>query len=170
MKALERTKEIKEIYGYESDDGTYFKTEEECKKYEETARYAVDKAFWKLCVKQNINDKTGMFPECGIFENFGYGSDEFALVILEVKNEEDMKIVNMYKKMHLVHSSLDDDRYEIKEEHIGKRILVGLGTHYEGYDNFYVYGTLDELVEKFTHDMYKFFYPTTKENNSNITE
>lgn len=167
MKELTRTKEIKEIYGYESDDGTYFKTEEECKKYEETARYAVDKAFWKLCIKQDINDKTGMFSECEIFENFGYGSDEWMLVVLEIKNEEDMKIVNMYKKMHLVHSSPDDDRYEIKENHIGKRILVGLGTHYEGYDNFYVYGTLDELVEKFKNDINKFFNPVINGGDEN---
>ncbi len=165
MKELTRTKEVTEVYGYESDDGTYFKTAEECKKYEETARYAIDKAFFDLCVKQyDKEDGFGrfMFSECSIFENFGYGSDEWMLVVLEMKSAEDLKIVDMYRKEHLHGSLLDDSRYILTKEYIGKKVLVGIGQHYEGYDSFYVYGTVDELVEKFKNDVSKYFDPKTE--------
>lgn len=164
MKELKRTREVTEIYGYESDDGTYFRTEEECKKYEETARYAIDKAFFDLCIRQDEDSSFNgvMFPECSIFENFGYGSEEWMLVVVEMKTLEDLKIVDMYRKEHLGHSSIDNPKCMLTKEYIGKRVLVGIGQHYEGYDAFYVYGTVDEVIEKFKNDILMYFDPQTE--------
>ena len=161
MKELKRTREVTEVYGYESGDGKFFKTEEECKKYEETARYAIDKAFFDLCVRQDEDKSFNgiMFSECGIFENFGYGSEEWMLVVVEMKSAEDLKIVDMYRKEHLHGSLLDDPKYMLTKDHIGKRVLVGIGQHYEGYDAFYVYGTVDEMVEKFRNDILMYLDP-----------
>ena len=161
MKELTRTREVTEVYGYESDDGTYFKTEEECRKYEETARYAIDKAFFDLCVRQDEDKSFNgvMFAECGIFENFGCGSDEWMLVVVEMKSAEDLKIVDMYRKEHLHETQLNHPKNMLTKDHIGKRVLVGIGQHYEGYDAFYVYGTVDEVVEKFRNDILMYFDP-----------
>lgn len=162
MKVLERTKEIKEVYGYESGDGIYFKTEEECKKYEETARYAIDKAFFDLCVKQ-VTGKV-LFAESGIYENFGYGSEEYDYVILEVKNEDDLKIVNMYRKEHLCASDIENNRQEFDKKYIGKKVLVGLGYDWEHHDGtFYVAGTMDELIERFKNSVDVYFNPVIEE-------
>lgn len=169
MKELTRTREVTEVYGYESIDGTYFKTEEECKKYEETARYAINKAFFDLCVKQDEDRSFNgiMFRECSIFENFGYGSEEWMLVVVEMKTLEDLKIVDMYRKEHLHKTQLNLPKNMLTKDHIGKRVLVGIGQHYEGYDAFYVYGTLDELVEKFKNDVNRYFNPVINGGDKN---
>ena len=103
-----------------------------------------------------------MFPECSIFENFGYGSDEWMLVVVEMKSAEDLKIVDMYRKEHLHETQLNHPKNMLTKDHIGKRILVGIGQHYEGYDAFYVYGTVDEMVEKFRNDILMYFKPEIK--------
>lgn len=162
MKVLERTKEIKEVYGYESGDGIYFKTEEECRKYEETARYAINKAFFDLCVRKNKNDTRKTIEEWALFEGFGNGSD-YEFVILEVKNEEDLKTVNMYRKEHLSQSEIERGLNEFDKKYIGQRVLVAIGDSYSGYDNFYIYGTLDEMVEKFKKQMNGWFNPVIEE-------
>lgn len=169
MKELTRTREVTEVYGYESIDGTYFKTEEECKKYEETARYAINKAFFDLCVKQDEDRSFNgiMFRECSIFENFGYGSEEWMLVVVEMKTLEDLKIVDMYRKEHLHKTQLNLPKNMLTKDHIGKRVLVGIGQHYEGYDAFYVYGTFDEVIEKFKNDINRYFNPVINGGDKN---
>ena len=157
MKVIERIEEVKKIVGYEAGDGTLFDTAEECEKYEASARYAIDKAFFDLCVKQNKDDITGMFAECEIFENFGYGSEEWMCVILDIKNEEDMKVVKMYRKVHLSEGYIREGKQELDKKYIGQRVLVGIGDRYSGYDSFYVYGTQEELVEKFRRETGLFF-------------
>lgn len=168
MKELTRTREVTEVYGYESIDGTYFGTSEECKKYEKTARYAINKAFFDLCVRQNEDRSFNgiMFAECDIFESFGYGSEEWMLVVVEMKTPEDLKTVDMFRKEHLDASMLDNPNHMLTKEHIGKRVLVGIG-QLDGYDNFYVYGTLDELVEKFKNDVNRYFNPVINGGDKN---
>lgn len=146
MKAIEVTKEIKEITGYRADDGTFFRDEEECRKYESTANAVIRGRFVKLFV-----DKP--FIECDIYKNFGFGSEEFDMGVILLKNEEDLKAANMYLN---ITSYKDIDEFTSND--IGKRILVGYNNSF-GEDILYKYGTQEELVENFRNDIDKFYNP-----------
>ncbi len=152
MKELKVTRTIEEVTGYEADDGRRFKTEEECRKYENSAKYAIYNQFIKLGISEP-------FSECQIWENYGYGSEEWSLIVVDIKDENDLKIANMFAEMQVPKTSFPDD-FRFNSSHIGKRILVGIGSEYDA--NCYIYGTFDDLVNKFKNDMNKFFNPEDK--------
>ena len=93
MKTLKYTKTEEIITGYEADDGHVFATEEECKKYEETARGVILHDLKQLMIGEP-------FAECGIWERFGYGSEEFMLAVIEIKNADDLHTVKMFIKAY----------------------------------------------------------------------
>lgn len=151
MKEIKRTRTIEEVIGYEANDGTQFGSKEECEKYEDSAKSAIREMFLNRCVCGKP------FIECSIFENFGYGGEEYEYVIMELKNVEDVKIATMFAGMYNSKFSVDLNQY------IGKRVLVGIGFVFDSYDkDFVIRGTEDELIEQFKHDIAKFFRP---ENN-----
>lgn len=51
MKEIKQSRIIEEVTGYEAFDGTVFKTEEECIKYEGTAEAVITKRFFSHVVK-----------------------------------------------------------------------------------------------------------------------
>ena len=144
MKEIKRTRTIEETVGYEANDGTMFKTEEECKKYEETARAVIRSNFKRLIVGEE-------FYECRIWENFGYGSEEYKLAVIEVKNEEDFKTVQMLCE------SEKCGQVEAKDC-IGKRVLINLGYECD-FDSYLNPRTEEELIEEFKANIKKFFHP-----------
>lgn len=151
MKEMKRTRTIEEVTGYEAEDGTVFLTKEECEKYESTAKVAVYKAFKELMV----NGKE--FAECEIWENYGYGSEEFDLAVIEIKNETDLEIANRYYELSGGHS--------ISKDYIGKKVLVNIGFCYDDRKDCPPNPrTKEMLVEDFTKDVAKFFEPEVKEN------
>lgn len=152
MKELKRTRTIEEIRGYEANDGTFFSSKEECEKYEKTARAVIFNAFKQLVVDR-------IFPECFIWENYGYGSEEFSMAIIEIKNEDDLRAANMY---------FEEFKFcdQLTRDYIGKRILVNLGYGNEG-DCRICPRTEEELIEQFKNDITKFFHPKAKESDSN---
>ena len=152
MKELKITRTIEEITGYEADDGRRFKTEEECRKYENSAKYAIYNQFLKLGISEP-------FGECQIWENYGYGSEEWNLIIVDIKDENDLKIANMFAEMQVPKTSFPDN-FRFNSSHIGKRLLVGIGSEYD--PNCYIYGTFDDIVNKFKNDINKFFNPEDK--------
>lgn len=142
MKEIKRTVTREEITGYEANDGTIFKTKEECEKYENTAEAVINKEFRKLMLGGEE------FPECQIYENFGYGSEEFNMAVLDIKNANDLEIANRYYELH--------SKKLISNEYIGKRTLVCTG--YSHDRNVYPCPkTYEELVEQFKRDTKKFF-------------
>ena len=147
MKEIKTTRTIEEVTAYEADDGTRFKTADECKRYENSAHYAIYNQFLGLAISKP-------FPECTIFENFGYGSDEYNLVIIDIKDEKDLKIANMFAEMQVKECRFDSSR-------IGQRILVAIGNEYS--ENCYVYGTQDELIKMFKQDIDKYYNPKSNE-------
>lgn len=157
MKAIEVIKEIKEITGYSADDGTFFRDEEECRKYESTADAVIRGRFMKLFI-----DKP--FIECAIFENFGYGSEEHDMGVLLLKNEEDVRAANMYLNI-TSYKNIN----EFTSNDIGKRILVGYNNCC-GEDTLYKYGTQEELVDKFRNDIDKFYNPEKYKKNEKEKE
>ena len=89
MKELKITKTIEEVNGYEAFDGKIFKEKEECEKYERSAYGVITKEFEQLFVGER-------FPECHIWEEYGYGSEEFEMAIIDIKDEKDLFIANKY--------------------------------------------------------------------------
>ena len=141
MKEIKVTKTIEEVTGYEANDGTWFKTAEECKKYEESARAVVSAQFRQLVVG-------GVFCETCIWEDYGFGNDEWEMCVIEIKDVNDLEIANRYYKM--VNSPLIDKSY------IGQRVLVHLGTPYDRQVNA-VPRTREQLIENFTKTIDRFF-------------
>ena len=150
MEVIKRERTIEEIIAYEAGDGTRFASEEECKQYENSANYAIYNSFIGL----SVDGKP--FSECTIWEDYGYGSEEWLLLVIEIKNENDLKVANMFAEMQ---EPKEDVKYtnRFKPEHIGKRLLVSIGSQYES--RCYIWGTEDEIVEGFKKNLNTFFYP-----------
>ena len=161
------TREITKVVveGWQANDGTMFASEEECKKYEQSAMFAIENRFKALTVKQGDDDKSGFFPECEIFENYGYGSEDFMMAILDIKSKDDLIIVDMWRKMHLSKTDLEKEEYNLDESYVGKKVLVSLGYCFDNFDQFCVVGTLEDLVRSFESDVNKVFYPCNSEEN-----
>lgn len=138
MKELTREVTTKEITGYEANDGTIFCSKEECEKYEQTSDCVIKAAFEKLVIAEN--------NEFSLFDGYGCGSDEWRIVLIHINNAEELKTANMYSQITVRH----DNRFD--ENSIGKELIVGVGDGYGGLD-CWVYGTVDELTEKFRADM-----------------
>ena len=148
MKKITETKtiEIKEEK-YQAYDGTVFKEEEECIKYEETARAVIEMAFRKLIVGKES------FMEYQIWENFGYGSEEYEMAVIDIKDESDLEIANKYYAYHKANNL-------IGKEYIGKRVLVSLGYVYDDVKYTEPYPrTKEDLIKQFEKDINKFFEP-----------
>ena len=143
MKEVKRTRTIEEIVGYEVEGGKVFRTKEEAEKYEQTAEYACYEQFRTIMTKEP-------FRECEIFEHFGYGSEEYMYTVIEMKNENDLKIALMYQKLR------DGGCTEkFTADMIGKRILVALG--HDDYTQCCPVGTYADLLDKFVKDVMPYF-------------
>lgn len=146
VEALKQTKQITEIVGYKTSDGSVFKTAEEAAKYEESAKNAIRKQFQSLMIDEP-------FAECSIFENFGYGSEEYMFCVIDIKDANDLKIVTMYSDM--VNTSISSERRKFTPDMIGKRILIELGR--EDDPICLNAGTYEELVAQFAKETEIFF-------------
>jgi len=144
MKELKTTKTIEEIYGYQASDGKFFEDKAECKKYEQTAEMVIYNDFKRLMVGGDT------FSENQIWENYGYGSDDFSLAVIEIKDEADLRIANMFGEIH--------KKGTLSPDVIGKRILVSIGNEYN-YDCGWFARTEEQLIEDFKKDIAKFFHP-----------
>lgn len=162
MKKIEREEVVKKVIGYEANDGTRFNSEEECRKYEDSAAYAIRKQFDKLIVRNKYSDDNGLFSECHIYENFGYGGEEYEMAVIDIKSLEDVKVVDMF-----VSACCDNTNWKgFNRDYVGKRVLVGLGFCFDKIKTLHVSGTEDELIERFKKNISLFFNP--KEENENV--
>lgn len=143
MREIIQEKTIKEIVGYEANDGRKFTTAEECKKYEESAIGVINADFEAV-----IQDKP--FPECSIYEDFGYGSEDFMMAVVDIKNADVLEIVNKY--MALRKNGL------INPDFIGKKVIMNIGMCYEKEPSIQPCPmTMDMLVHKFIKDITPYF-------------
>ena len=153
MKEIKRTRTIEEIDCYEAFDGKRFTSKEECEKYEASSYGVIAKEFEKLFIRES-------FPECEIWEHFGYGSEEYEMAIIDIKDENDLFIANRYYE-HINNGNIKPESL-IGSEYIGKRVLVSLGCFCDR--SVYPYPrTWDELNDQFKREMTRMFNPVTKE-------
>lgn len=111
MKELKRTETItKEItYGYAANDGTFFSSEEECKKYEASAKGVCSEAAKKY-----------MIGSCSEMEFTEYGSDECSMEFFDVPDMEAAKTIAQYV---LIRTN-DEKLVQKVIDRIGKRLFL----------------------------------------------
>ena len=145
MKPIEIEK-VTKVTHYEAIDGTTFTTKEECVKYEDTAK-CVLLAKYKPLVKRTAS-------ECDIFNT---GSDEYMIDILQyLSSESDIDILIQLHRLYCSNRNLNDDFYNKMRSKLEKClknrdiVLIGRGTEYDGYDNFYILTTLQDITDNIT--------------------
>ena len=145
MKPIEIEK-VTKVTRYEAIDGTTFTTEEECVKYEDTAK-CVLLTKYKPLVKRTAS-------ECDIFNT---GSDEYMIDILQyLSSESDIDILIQLHKLYCSGRKFNDDFYDKMRSKLEKClknrdiVLIGRGTEYDGYDNFYILTTLQDITDNIT--------------------
>lgn len=86
---VKRTKTIEEVVrtDYIAEDGEVFSNEEECKKYEESALFAVSKQLKRLDNKKNGASEYDIYDEC---------SDEYLVEIFNAETERDIENIRRY--------------------------------------------------------------------------
>ena len=111
MKELKRTETItKEItYGYAANDGTFFSSEEECKKYEASAKGVCSEAAKKY-----------MIGHCSEMDFTEYGSDECSMEFFDVPDMEAAKTIAQYV---LIRTN-DEKLVQKVIDRIGKRLFL----------------------------------------------
>lgn len=84
MKQIKKERKIYDIF-YEAVDGTAFISEEECRKYEESARIIMWPRFSKLVIATSNE-----------YDLFGVGSDECTVYVIKVSSQKDVDTVLHY--------------------------------------------------------------------------
>ena len=145
MKPIEIEK-VTKVTHYEAIDGTTFTTEEECQKYEDTAK-CVLLTKYKPLVKRTASE----------YDIFNTGSDEYMIDILQyLSSESDIDILIQLHRLYCSGRNFNDDFYDKMRSKLEKClknrdiVLIGRGTEYDGYDNFYILSTLQEITDNIT--------------------
>lgn len=131
---------------YQAIDGTEFNSKEECQKYEDTAKcFLLTK--YKPLVKRTVSE----------YDIFNTGSNEYMIDILQyLSSESDIDILIQLNRLHYSSRKLDDDFYDNMRSKLEKClknrdiVLIGRGTKYDGYNNFYILSTLQEITDNIT--------------------
>lgn len=143
MKEIIEEKVVKQTVGYEAIDGRRFASKEECEKYEKSAEHVILSDFNAITVGEQ-------FAECHIFENYGYGSEEFMMAVVDIRNADCLEIANRYLAMR--------KNELIKPDAIGKKVLINIGYEYEKESHIPANPkTMDQLVQQFIKDISKYY-------------
>lgn len=129
-------KEYKDIYV--ANDGKEFASEEECKKYEQTAEGVINSAFARLSVGNKVLNVSEDWYIFGCEEDLG---------CVSITDEHDLHDFNMFLQYHDARpvGKLWSDgvrgTIQFGPEAIGTIQVVGV----DSIENFYAYGSIEEL-------------------------
>lgn len=100
MKKHEIKRTIEEVIRteYIAEDGQVFYNEDECKKYEESALFAVSKRLKKLTPKWT-----------SVYQFLEEGCDECELEIFDVQTDEDLEVLRRYLYLKLAHNGASEN-------------------------------------------------------------
>lgn len=131
---------------YQAIDGAEFNSKEECKKYEDTAKCMLLTRYRPL-VKKTVSE----------IDVFNTGSDEYMVDILQcLRDEADIDVLIQLHRLYNSSRNNNDDFYNNLRSKLEKCfedkdiIIIGRGTSYDNYDNFYVLTTLQEISNNIT--------------------
>lgn len=153
MKEIYETKEVKEIIGFQANDGTIFKDEDECKKYEDSAIGIANMRLKPyLLVKTDGQD----FWE-GMFNGLCSGDVEENVYIYTIPNEDVFNDIAM--SIGILGEGNKDSEQSLelflrdKSDLIGKEVVI-MWRHWE---NLVIYITKDDIIKMVTgsFDYYK---------------
>ena len=117
---------------FEAEDGTRFSSEDECRKYEATARFAVESAYRKTFSVPNEEDcfSNDLFP-------MSYISDDESIYAIKIGNVDELEVFNRLAK---------DKGMNVRGADVIGKVLVFVN----GYDgDLYDYGTLDDIQRRY---------------------
>jgi len=160
MEIKKITKTIEEVVGYVAFDGKEFKVKEECEKYEGTAHAVIKREFIEKCVRYEVEEAVA--SDCGNgYYCAGCGEDYYDAVV-HIHNEDELRIAQMFQE--IVRPTV---KRRFTTEDIGKDLIVVIGerdykTKQFNYDNCYIYGTIDEMVEEFRKSIGILFVESNK--------
>lgn len=102
---VRRTETIEKLVRteYIAEDGTVFSSEEECKKYEESALFAISKELKRLDNKKNGISEYDIYEEC---------SDECRVELFNAETERDIENIRRYVYL----KALSNSSYARKED------------------------------------------------------
>nr|DAN13916.1 MAG TPA: hypothetical protein [Caudoviricetes sp.] len=102
---VKQTKTIEEVVRteYIAEDGEVFSNKEECKKYEESALFAVSKQLKRLDNKKNRASEYDIYDEC---------SEEYLVEIFNAETERDIENIRRYVYL----KALSKSSYARKED------------------------------------------------------
>ena len=169
VKEIKETREVVVRTEYVAEDGEVFRNEEECKKYEESALFAVSKKLKRL-TDRNIISHADINDGC---------TDDEEVEIFDIQTEEDLE--NLRRYLYIKAKKNGADEYNVKNcftSEDGKRkdyVFDGVTCGHEVMifwtfeeDWFWVYkdGSINGYVEFFKERIKKLITPKTemKEN------
>ena len=151
---------------YIAEDGTVFSNEEECKKYEESALFAISKELKRLTEKDRVSQND-------INDNLSYDD---MVEIFDVQTERDLENLRRYLYLKMRKNGASEDSvkecFTSKDGKRDKYVFDGVTTGHEvmifwNYDEdwFWVYndGSINGYCDFFTEKITKLIAP--KENN-----
>ena len=137
MKEITTTKVI--TIGYEAFDGTRFSTEDDCRKYEQSAKGVIRRSAEDLMVSKMVSIES--LYDCFCCEDM--------ICVWDINTADHLQIVNQY---------LDTIDYgtRVDPKYLGKRVAAIAGAD----DSWAcVLGTEEELREKFNARLSRVFHP-----------
>lgn len=127
MKEIKAKREIEEVIGYESTDGIRFSTEEECRKYEKTAKGVICAKALKYRIVESHEEYL-----------FQRGTDN-RVEIFDIKDDTAVDAINMY----ISFKWYDEYPAQINEDYIGKKAII-IWNYDEDYCDLF---TIDSLLD-----------------------
>lgn len=135
---IEKTK-VEVTYEYEAMDGIVFKSKEECRKYEESAKMVVYSKYQPLVISRKSD-----------YEIYNTGSEEYEIDIIKMHDSEDIEILlQLYSLYHPSRNEKDvlQERNRLNEWFSNNEIVfVGRGCKYDNYDCFEFIGTMNSAI------------------------
>ena len=138
---IEKTK-VEVTYEYEAMDGSIFKSKEECKKYEESAKMVLYTKYKPLVICRKTEE-----------EIYNAGSCEYEIDIIKINTVEDIDILMQLYYLYNTHSSArtEENMQKIRTKvtnyyNNGDIVFIGRGCGYDNYDNFCFINSLQEVI------------------------
>lgn len=102
---------------YIAEDGTVFRSEEECKKYEESALFAISKELKRLDNKKNGASEYDIYDEC---------PDEYLVEIFNAETERDIENIRRYVYLKALSNSSYVDKSDVDLPNItpGHEVII----------------------------------------------
>lgn len=126
MREITKERVVKDVIGYEANDGTRFDSKEECQKYEKSALSVVKERFKRLIVGETYED-----------DLMNAGCEDGIWYIIKIKNGDDVNTAAMYGSLRGCSGAI------VTDDDIGKEVVIGT---YDDY--FWRVGTLDEIINR----------------------